>query len=143
MVLATWWQDGPAWTCHRSRQKSGPGELRPARNASSSARPIACARSPNDFLTPAPSPEGQEINRRSNRAKLVLATFSLSFIVNIISHKCSVCSILNSHFLQVAATYLRLHFFFSQLDEGHSRKVHGICRRMGQNFIVHNDNKDS
>lgn len=62
-VLVTWGKDGPAERFPRSPQEPGRQEFRPTYNASSSARPNAFALSPNDFLIPAPSPEGREITR--------------------------------------------------------------------------------
>lgn len=77
-VLVTWWRGGPARTCRRSPQKSAPEELRPTRNASSSAHLNADAHSPSDFLIPAPSPEEQEINRWLYGAETVSASLRLS-----------------------------------------------------------------
>lgn len=46
---------------------------------------------------------------------------------------------LNAH-KSTPITYLWLHFFFSQFDEGHSREVHGICTRsvIGYNRSITN-----
>lgn len=59
----TWWQDGPVRRFRHSLQNPALEELRPTRSVSSSARPNVGARSPSGSLIPAPSPEGQGINR--------------------------------------------------------------------------------
>lgn len=77
-VLVTWCQQGPARASGRRSPLVQEGLL-PTRSASSSARPIADARSPSDFPIRAPSPEGRRVNVWSSVVKTVSASFSLLF----------------------------------------------------------------
>lgn len=74
----TWCQQGPARASGRRSPLVQEG-LPPTRSASSSARPIADARSPSDFPIRAPSPEGRRVNVWSSVVKTVSASFSLLF----------------------------------------------------------------